>query len=85
MVDRLSDVEGIDWIRLHYAFPTGFPMDVLDVMARKSNVCNYLDMPLQHASDEMLRAMRRGITQEKMDRLIGDIRDRVRKLPCARH
>ena len=60
LVDRLSDVEGIDWIRLHYAFPTGFPMDVLDVMARKSNVCNYLDMPLQHASDEMLRAMRRG-------------------------
>ena len=77
LVDRLSDVEGIDWIRLHYASPTGFPMDVLDVMARKSNVCNYLDMPLQHASDEMLRAMRRGITQEKMDRLIGDIRDRV--------
>jgi ribosomal protein S12 methylthiotransferase len=77
LVDRLSDVEGIDWIRLHYAFPTGFPMDVLDVMARKSNVCNYLDMPLQHASDDMLRAMRRGITQEKMDRLIGDIRDRV--------
>lgn len=77
LVDRLSDVEGIDWIRLHYAFPTGFPMDVLDVMARKANVCNYLDMPLQHASDDMLRAMRRGITQEKMDRLIGDIRDRV--------
>ena len=77
LVDRLSDVEGIDWIRLHYAFPTGFPMDVLDVMARKSNVCNYLDMPLQHASDDMLRAMRRGITQEKRDRLIGDIRDRV--------
>jgi ribosomal protein S12 methylthiotransferase len=77
LVDRLSDVEGIDWIRLHYAFPTGFPMDVLDVMARKSNVCNYLDMPLQHASDDMLRAMRRGITQEKMDRLIGDIRDRI--------
>lgn len=77
LVDRLSDVEGIDWIRLHYAFPTGFPMDVLDVMAKKPNVCNYLDMPLQHASDDMLRAMRRGITQEKMDRLIGDIRDRV--------
>jgi ribosomal protein S12 methylthiotransferase len=77
LVDRLSDVEGIDWIRLHYAFPTGFPMDVLDVMARKTNVCNYLDMPLQHASDDMLRAMRRGITQDKMDRLIGDIRNRV--------
>lgn len=77
LVDRLSDVEGIDWIRLHYAFPTGFPMDVLDVMARKSNVCNYLDMPLQHASDDILKSMRRGITQEKMDRLIGEIRNRV--------
>ena len=77
LVDRLSDVEGIDWIRLHYAFPTGFPMDVLDVMARKSNICNYLDMPLQHASDDILKSMRRGITQDKMDRLIGDIRNRV--------
>jgi len=77
LVDRLSDVEGLDWIRLHYAFPTGFPMDVLDVMVAKPNVCNYLDMPLQHASDEMLKSMRRGITQEKMDRLIGDIRNRV--------
>ena len=74
---RLSDVEGIDWIRLHYAFPTGFPMDVLDVMAERSNVCNYLDMPLQHASDDILKSMRRGITQEKMDRLVGDIRNRV--------
>jgi ribosomal protein S12 methylthiotransferase len=77
LVDRLSDVEGLDWIRLHYAFPTGFPMDVLDVMAAKPNVCNYLDMPLQHASDDILKSMRRGITQEKMDRLIGDIRNRV--------
>ena len=77
LVRRLSDVDGIDWIRLHYAFPTGFPMDVLDVMAERSNVCNYLDMPLQHASDDILKSMRRGITQEKMDRLIGDIRNRV--------
>ena len=77
LVDRLSDVEGLDWIRLHYAFPTGFPMDVLDVIAAKPNVCNYLDMPLQHASDDILKSMRRGITQEKMDRLIGDIRNRV--------
>ncbi len=77
LVRRLSDVEGIDWIRLHYAFPTGFPMDVLDVMAERSNVCNYLDMPLQHASDDILKSMRRGITQEKMDRLIGEIRNRV--------
>ncbi|MEY2774228.1 MAG: ribosomal protein methylthiotransferase RimO [Bacteroidota bacterium] len=77
LVRRLSDVEGIDWIRLHYAFPSGFPMDVLDVMQERSNVCNYLDMPLQHASDDILKAMRRGITQEKMERLVGDIRDRV--------
>ena len=77
LVRRLSDVEGIDWIRLHYAFPSGFPMDVLDVMAERSNVCKYLDMPLQHASDDILRAMRRGITQDKMEALIGNIRDRV--------
>ena len=77
LVRRLSDVEGLDWIRLHYAFPSGFPMDVLDVMAERSNVCNYLDMPLQHASDDILRSMRRGITQKKMEALIGDIRDRV--------
>lgn len=77
LVRRLSDVKGIDWIRLHYAFPTGFPMDVLDVMAERSNVCNYLDMPLQHASDAMLKSMRRGTTQEKTDRLIGEIRNRV--------
>ena len=77
LVRRLSDVNGIDWIRLHYAFPTGFPMDVLDVMAERSNVCNYLDMPLQHASYDILKSMRRGITQEKMDRLIGEIRNRV--------
>ena len=77
LVRRLSDVEGIDWIRLHYAFPSGFPMDVLDVMVERPNVCNYLDMPLQHASDDILRSMRRGITQEKMEALIGNIRDRV--------
>lgn len=77
LVRRLSDVEGIDWIRLHYAFPSGFPLDVLDVMAERPKVCNYLDMPLQHASDDILRSMRRGITQAKMEALIGDIRDRV--------
>jgi len=77
LLRALSDVEGIDWIRLHYAFPSGFPMDVLDVMRERSNICNYLDMPLQHASDDILKSMRRGITQVKMDRLLGDIRDRV--------
>ncbi|MGZ3902010.1 MAG: MiaB/RimO family radical SAM methylthiotransferase, partial [Bacteroidia bacterium] len=65
LLDKLSDVEGIEWIRLHYAFPSGFPMEVLDVMKRKPNICNYLDMPLQHISDNMLKSMRRGITKQK--------------------
>ena len=74
LVQALDSVEGIDWIRLHYAFPSGFPMDVLDVMASSDKVCNYLDMPLQHASDSILKAMRRGITQEKTEKLLADIR-----------
>lgn len=77
LLARLSDVEGIDWIRLHYAFPSGFPMEVLDVMKERPNICKYLDMPLQHGSSSVLRRMRRGITQEKTERLVNDIRDRV--------
>ena len=77
LIDKLSDVEGIDWIRLHYAFPSGFPMEVLDVMNKKSNVCNYLDMPLQHISDNMLSSMRRGITKQKTIDLVNKIRDKV--------
>lgn len=77
LIDQLADVEGIDWIRLHYAFPSGFPMDVLDVMKARPNVCNYLDMPLQHGSTKMLKAMRRGITREKTTALMEDIRERV--------
>lgn len=77
LVDKLSDVEGIDWIRLHYAFPSGFPMEVLDVMNRKNNVCNYLDMPLQHISDNMLKSMRRGITKQKTIDTVNAIRDKV--------
>ena len=77
LVRRLSDVEGIGWIRLHYAFPTGFPMDVLDVMAERENVCNYLDMPLQHASDDILKAMKRGTTQAKTDALVQAIRTKM--------
>lgn len=77
LVSRLSDVEGIEWIRLHYAFPAGFPMDVLDVMRERTNVCNYLDIPLQHGSTAMLQAMRRGITREKTEDLIKDIRQKV--------
>ncbi|MFY7708325.1 MAG: 30S ribosomal protein S12 methylthiotransferase RimO [Flavobacteriales bacterium] len=77
LLKHLSDIEGIDWIRLQYAFPSGFPMDVLDVMRERSNICNYLDMPLQHASTNMLKAMRRGITREKTTDLIHQIRDKV--------
>lgn len=77
LLERLSDVEGIDWIRLQYAYPSGFPLDVLDVMASRSNICNYLDMPLQTGSTEMLKAMRRGITREKTEDLIDTIRQKV--------
>jgi ribosomal protein S12 methylthiotransferase len=77
LIDRLSDVEGIDWIRLQYAYPAGFPMDVLEVMKNRPNVCKYLDMPLQHGSTEMLKRMRRGITREKTEDLIKSIRDIV--------
>lgn len=77
LVDKLSEIEGIEWIRLHYAFPAGFPMDVLDVMSTKENVCNYLDMPLQHGSTKILQAMRRGITREKTEDLVNEIRAKV--------
>lgn len=77
LVDKLADINGIDWIRLHYAYPSGFPMDVLDVMRERDNVCNYLDMPLQHGSTDMLKAMRRGITAEKTEKLVQDIRAKV--------
>ena len=77
LLRRLADVEGIEWIRLHYAFPAGFPLDVLEVMKERSNICNYLDMPLQHGSTAMLQAMRRGITREKTEELLDRIRQRV--------
>ncbi|MBO3699223.1 30S ribosomal protein S12 methylthiotransferase RimO [Roseivirga sp. E12] len=77
LLRNLSDVEGIDWIRLHYAFPTGFPMDVLDVMAERDNICNYLDIPLQHGSTNMLKLMRRGTTREKTEALLDQMRQRV--------
>ena len=77
LVRRLSEVDGIEWIRLHYAFSSGFPMDVLDVMAERDNVCHYLDMPLQHGADQVLKNMRRGITREKTAKLLADIRSRV--------
>lgn len=77
LLDKLSDVEGIDWIRLQYAYPSGFPMDILDIMAKKPNICNYLDMPLQHGSSEMLKLMRRGIDRPKTEDLLAKIRDKV--------
>ncbi len=75
LLNKLSDVEGLDWIRIHYAYPSGFPTDIIEVMKEKKNICNYLDIPLQHGSTRMLKIMRRGITREKTDDLIRRIRD----------
>lgn len=77
LVDRLADVEGIEWIRLHYAYPNEFPLDLLDVMARRHNVCKYLDIALQHADDGVLSAMRRHITLAETEKLLDEIRRRV--------
>jgi ribosomal protein S12 methylthiotransferase len=77
LLDRLADVKGLDWIRLHYAYPSKFPLEMLDVMRDRPNICNYLDMPLQHASNAMLKAMKRNITREEMDELITAIRAKV--------
>lgn len=77
LLKHLSDVEGLEWIRLHYAYPTKFPLDVLDVIRDRDNICNYLDMPLQHISDNMLKAMKRQITSQEIYELIDTIRDRV--------
>jgi ribosomal protein S12 methylthiotransferase len=77
LLKRLSDVKGLEWIRLHYAFPSGFPLEVLDVMRERDNICNYLDMPLQHVSDNMLKSMRRGTTKEKTHQLVQTIREKV--------
>jgi ribosomal protein S12 methylthiotransferase len=73
----LKDVDGIEWIRLHYAFPTGFPEDVLDVIREEEKVCNYIDIPLQHISDPVLKAMKRGTTYEKTNKLIKTFREKV--------
>ncbi|MDA9907557.1 30S ribosomal protein S12 methylthiotransferase RimO [Flavobacteriaceae bacterium] len=77
LLKELIKVEGIDWIRLHYAFPTGFPLDVLEVMRNESKVCNYIDIPLQHISDSLLKSMKRGFGKEKINRLLKDFRERV--------
>ncbi|MFD1628361.1 30S ribosomal protein S12 methylthiotransferase RimO [Pseudopedobacter beijingensis] len=77
LLRNLSDVDGIEWIRLQYAYPSGFPMEILDVMNERSNICNYLDMPLQHITDNMLQSMRRGTTKQKTIDLVNQIRDKV--------
>ena len=83
LMNALADIEGLEWIRLHYAYPSKFPMEILDVMASRDNICKYLDMPLQHASDPMLAAMKRQITRAEMDDLIRDIRARIPEI-CLR-
>jgi len=77
LLKYLSDVEGLHWIRLHYAYPSKFPLEILDVMRERDNICNYLDMPLQHISDNMLMAMKRQLTKNDIYELVADIRNRV--------
>lgn len=77
LLNALADVQGLEWIRLHYAYPSKFPMDIIDAIKDRPNICNYLDMPLQHASNNMLKAMKRQITREEMEDLIGNIRYKI--------
>ena len=77
LLQALAKVEGIEWIRLHYAFPTGFPLDVLEVMRNEPKICNYIDIPLQHIADAILKSMRRGTTQAKTTKLLQDFRKTV--------
>ena len=77
LLHSLADVEGLEWIRLHYAYPSKFPLEIIDVMKERGNICNYLDMPLQHASNNVLELMKRQITREEMEDLIGEIRMRI--------
>ncbi|MFT5965231.1 MAG: ribosomal protein S12 methylthiotransferase, partial [Flavobacteriaceae bacterium] len=77
LLEALVLVDGISWIRLHYAFPTGFPLEVLDLMKKEPKICNYIDIPLQHISDSILKSMRRGTTKAKTDALLVEFRNRV--------
>lgn len=77
LLENLVKVEGIEWIRLHYAFPTGFPMDVLELMKREPKICNYIDIPLQHISDKILKSMKRGTNKEKTTKLLREFREAV--------
>lgn len=74
---RLSDIEGLDWIRLQYAYPSQFPFEILPIMAERENICKYLDMPLQHATDYMLKTMRRGITRRRTEEVLDKIRTAI--------
>jgi ribosomal protein S12 methylthiotransferase len=77
LLHALADVKGLEWIRLHYAYPSKFPLDIIDAIKERDNICNYLDMPLQHAANNMLNLMKRQITREEMEDLIGEIRNRM--------
>ena len=77
LLNRLADIKGLEWIRLHYAYPSKFPLEVLDVIRDRTNICKYLDMPLQHASDRMLQAMKRQITRTEMEELLSTIRSTI--------
>lgn len=77
LLDKMAQIEGLTWIRLHYAYPTKFPMEILEVIRKHDNICNYLDIPLQHCSDKMLKAMKRQITRQEMIDLINQIREAV--------
>ena len=77
LLNCLADIKGLEWIRLHYAYPSKFPLEILDVMKQRDNICNYLDMPLQHASDNMLKAMKRQITRAEMNELVNAIREKI--------
>ena len=77
LLENLVKVEGIEWIRLHYAFPTGFPMNVLEIMKKEPKICNYIDIPLQHIADPILKSMRRGTTKAKTTKLLKDFRAAV--------
>jgi len=77
LLHALADVKGLEWIRLHYAYPSKFPLEIIDAIKDRENICNYLDMPLQHAANNMLQQMKRQITREEMEDLVGNIRNRI--------
>ena len=83
LLHALADIPGLEWIRLHYAYPSKFPMEIIDAMKEHENICNYLDMPLQHASNRMLKSMKRQITREEMEDIIGEIKSKIPEI-CLR-